>query len=147
MLIHQRFHLKSAVSAHEHRTPVDPRKVILLDANRPANNGVLLAPEAPVSRSSSRVRGEAPFRVVPEGTAFSIKHLAKIPNGESVRATTLPGGTNGINVSHSLVFEMVFSAGDEEERRTLSISKPLDIYSVRLLAKLIVRHLSLVHVS
>ncbi|KAL8286782.1 hypothetical protein RQP46_004310 [Phenoliferia psychrophenolica] len=143
VLIHQRFHLRSAVSEHEHHTPVDARTVLLLDVNRPANDGILLAPDAhPISRSSSRIRGEAPFKVVEEGASFQVKHLAKIPNGESVRPTTLAGSTSGISVSHSLVFEMIYSAGEDAERHTMSISKPLEIYSVHPPSLLVLHTLS-----
>ncbi|KAM0747381.1 hypothetical protein T439DRAFT_329112 [Meredithblackwellia eburnea MCA 4105] len=144
--INQTFTLTSAVNPERIVTiPTEQRHVLLLDHSHPANEG-RLSPSEPPPRAIVPNNNHLlpPMKVLRgKGDKLRLRHLGRLPIGESVRPTTLPGSGSGIKVEHEILFEVVYSLvgesttgeGLEEgcrtpaERRKFGFRTPLDIYS------------------
>jgi hypothetical protein len=140
------------------RSPLDPlnpvnvsadiASVLILDASHPPNMGRVDSPSSGV-RSGSHTPNIGPLKIVGvDSGGYKISHLSRLPNDNSIRPSTQEGSDAGIHVRHEIAFEMTYRSMDEEvekdkgkgknkekerdkEKKKLSITKPLDIYSVR----------------
>lgn len=129
--------------------PSDSRTVALLDIAHPPNMGHIMA-SASGTRSGTQTPRSGALAVLSPGEPYKAHHLTRLLNDNIIRASTQPGTETCINLRHDIVVEIIYSEltgmgqvnGKEKERsrdperKMFSISKPLEIYSVRPRARL-----------
>ena len=136
--IDQHFTLKSSIEPnYVIEPPVDRRTIIDLNSTNPANNGILSHSHA------RREKKDSPLVVVPMGTTQTFVHLARLPGDEYLRPSTIVGVNPGITVRDDISVELNYHVGPPStvkskgkakeppiEKRRLTITKPLDMFSV-----------------
>lgn len=130
--------------------PPDARTVFLLDLHHPPNMGHILTSTSG-TRSGSQTPRSGPLAVLSPGEGYKAHHLVRLLNDNIIRSSTQPGTEASINVRHDVVVEIIYQELQDEtesasrstdrakgkgkekekERKMFTISKPLDIFSVR----------------
>lgn len=152
----QHFTLKSPPGEdppYVEQPPPDARTVFLLDLHHPPNMGHILTSTSG-TRSGSQTPRSGPLAVLSPGEGYKAHHLVRLLNDNIIRSSTQPGTEASINVRHDVVVEIIYqelqdetesasrsrdrSKGKgkegkekEKERKMFTISKPLEIFSVR----------------
>lgn len=123
--------------------PSDSRTVALLDIAHPPNMGHIMASSSG-TRSGTQTPRSGALAVLSPGEEYKAHHLTRLLNDNIIRASTQPGTETSINLRHDIVVEIIYSAlpgtvnhkekekSRDPERKMFSISKPLEIYSVRV---------------
>ncbi|GAA5985619.1 hypothetical protein JCM10908_007045 [Rhodotorula pacifica] len=88
-------------------------------AYRPASTCCKIEPDAPIPDPTPLSRVEA-------GQEFHHSRIYRIPDEDSVRATTLPGSNAKIIVSHNLHIEIRYRKDGNDEDMVLALGKPLN---------------------
>lgn len=150
----QNFHLQSPVDkGHKADPPPNAFTVFIIDAAHPPNYGKVSETTKP-ARSEPQTPKIGPLKGLQKDEMWKIHHLARLPNDNSCRPTTFEGTHTPLNVSHTIQMELTYrpamedemtpSNGDgsaglprkgkekEPDRRKIVMSKPLEIFSVRL---------------
>lgn len=133
--------------------------VFVLDATIPPNNGKVSEPARPNKTDPQSTR-LGPMKVLRKDEPWKVLHLARIPSDNFVRPSTFAGTITPISISHAIQMEMIYrpatedeinspspNAGEpstvpsnkgkeaEPERRKITMSKPLEIFSVSASAR------------
>lgn len=148
----QHFTLKSPPghTPYVEHPPPDSRTVCLLDLHHPPNMGQLLASTSG-TRSGSQTPRSGAMAVLSPGEGYKAHHLVRLLNDNIIRSSTQPGTEASINARHDIAVEIIYQQledemeasmsrsrdrskgkGKDKERKMFSVSKPLDIYSVRV---------------
>lgn len=131
--------------------------VFILDAETHPNNGKVSEPSRPSKSNQQTTPHLGPMKVLRKDEPWKVLHLARIPSDNFVRPSTFAGTITPISISHSIQMEMIYRPATEDEiksrspnaaepltvpsnkgketepeRRKITMSKPLEIFSVRI---------------
>lgn len=132
--------------------------VFALDATTPPNNGKVSEPTRP-NKNDPHTTRLGPMKVLRKDEMWKVLHLARLPSDNFLRPSTFAGTITPISVSHAIQMEMIYRPATEDEinslsspkaddlstephrkgkdkepelRRKLTMTKPLEIFSVGL---------------
>lgn len=102
-------------------------------------NPLLPSSSSPPSQHNNTCNGRPLMKLIPQGKAYQLSHLAGLPGDDIIRPSTVPGTNTPIRIAHEVVLEVRFErpvAGDnpadgDNRVRVLRVEKPIVISSVR----------------